>query len=141
MATTPQTNVTLAEFAEALDRFESFALCGHVSPDGDCLGSQLALAHALRAKGKRAVCLLAHDDAVDKSFLFLPGANELIPACEFESCDAAKTFRIQRVQADVHCRKSRFAVHLCLRCEQRPIGSHGDLPDSRQSMDLLHQPR
>ena len=85
MATTPQTNVTLAEFAEALDRFESFALCGHVSPDGDCLGSQLALAHALRAKGKRAVCLLAHDDAVDKSFLFLPGANELIPACEFES--------------------------------------------------------
>ncbi len=33
------------------------------------------------AKGKRAVCLLAHDDAVDKSFLFLPGANELIPAC------------------------------------------------------------
>lgn len=28
MATTPQTNVTLAEFAEALDRFESFALCG-----------------------------------------------------------------------------------------------------------------
>ena len=53
--------------------------------DGDCLGSQLALAHALRAKGKRAVCLLAHDDAVDKSFLFLPGANELIPACEFES--------------------------------------------------------
>ena len=85
MATTPQTNVTLAEFAEALDRFESFVLCGHVSPDGDCLGSQLALAHALRAKGKRAVCLLAHDDAVDKSFLFLPGANELIPACEFES--------------------------------------------------------
>lgn len=84
MATTPQTNVTLAEFAEALDRFESFALCGHVSPDGDCLGSQLALAHALRAKGKRAVCLLAHNDAVDKSFLFLPGANELIPACEFE---------------------------------------------------------
>ena len=60
-------------------------MCGHVSPDGDCLGSQLALAHALRAKGKRAVCLLAHDDAVDKSFLFLPGANELIPACEFES--------------------------------------------------------
>ena len=60
--------------------------------------------------------------------------------CSVTACNAAKMFRIQRVQADVHCRKSRFAVHLCLRCEQRPIGSHGDLPDSAQPVDLLHQP-
>ena len=81
MATTPQTNVTLAEFAEALDRFE-FCLVRACEPRWRLPGlATCARACLAPPKGKRAVCLLAHDDAVDKSFLFLPGANELIPAC------------------------------------------------------------
>ena len=43
---TPQTNTTLSEIAERLKVLDDFVICGHVNPDGDCLGSQLALCHA-----------------------------------------------------------------------------------------------
>lgn len=85
MAITPQTNTTLRAIAEELSRRDDFVICGHVSPDGDCLGSQLALMHALRALGKRATCVLAEEDGcVDESFSFLPGLDEVIPPSAYE---------------------------------------------------------
>ena len=84
MTTTPQTNATLEDIAQLILENESFVLCGHVSPDGDCLGSQLALWHALRALGKRATCLLVKDDPLPPSFAFMPGAEAMVPAARFE---------------------------------------------------------
>ncbi len=86
MVATPQTNTTLAAIAEALRAYDTFAVCGHVNPDGDCLGSQLALALALEAAGKKVDRLLVRDDAIDAGLRFLPGAQRLIPA---ESYDGA----------------------------------------------------
>ncbi len=40
------------EVAEALRRHGSFLIVGHVRPDGDCLGSQIALGLVLQAMGK-----------------------------------------------------------------------------------------
>ena len=37
MSVTPQTNTTIEGIAERLRTLDSFALCGHVSPDGDCI--------------------------------------------------------------------------------------------------------
>ena len=48
MTVTPQTNCSLEQLADALRPLDDFVICGHVSPDGDCLGSQLGLAAALR---------------------------------------------------------------------------------------------
>ena len=45
---TPQTNTTLSEIAERLKALDDFVICGHVNPDGDCLGAQLGLYHALK---------------------------------------------------------------------------------------------
>lgn len=84
MSTTPQTNTTLADIAEVIRDHASFALCGHVNPDGDCLGSQLALAHVLKAMGKDARCLKAKDDPIDHALNFLPGASDLVPASRYE---------------------------------------------------------
>lgn len=83
MTVTPQTNTTLEAIAEALMGCSSVAICGHVSPDGDCVGSQLALAHALRRLGKRAFCLLAADEPLDANLAFLPGSDLLVPASSF----------------------------------------------------------
>ncbi len=83
--TTPQKSATLPQIARALLEYESFVICGHVSPDGDCLGSQLALAHALRSLGKRATCVLAKDEAYDRSLAFLPGIGDMVPACSYEA--------------------------------------------------------
>lgn len=75
---TPQTNITLDEIAEELKAYSSFAICGHVNPDGDCLGSELALAHALEALGKSVVCLLAKPEPIPHNLAFLPGADRFV---------------------------------------------------------------
>lgn len=83
MTVTPQTNATLEEIAAELMKHGSFAICGHVNPDGDCIGSTLGLANALRSVGKEVHPLVADDDPVSPSFSFMPGFDSLIPASEF----------------------------------------------------------
>ena len=53
---------------------------GHVSPDGDSLGSTLGLFHLLRQQGliAYAACL----DKVPTKYLYLPGSNELLTSCD-----------------------------------------------------------
>ncbi len=80
---TPQTNTTLEQVACELEKYDSFAICGHVNPDGDCLGSELALAHALKAKGKSVVCLLAKSEPIPHNLQFLPGSDSLIYAADY----------------------------------------------------------
>ena len=85
MAVTPQTNTTLRAIADELARRDDFVICGHVSPDGDCLGSQLALMHALRSLGKRVTCVLAEDDGcVDEAFSFMPGLDGIVSPSAFD---------------------------------------------------------
>ena len=102
MAVTPQTNATLADIARELKKHDTFALCGHVSPDGDCLGSLLALAFALESLGKRADVLLATSDPIPADLAFLPGAERLVPAKEYQgspeafvACDVPTTERLR----------------------------------------------
>ena len=106
-----QNNSGLTEIAKQLLAFDSFVLCGHISPDGDCIGSQLALGHALRALGKRVHFILARNDVIDRSLMFLPGINELVPADEFSgradafvACDVSISSRIaQGMQVRERC--------------------------------------
>jgi phosphoesterase RecJ-like protein len=53
---------SVTEVARAIQDRQSFVLTSHARPDGDALGSQLALAFALDALGKR-VTLVDHDPA------------------------------------------------------------------------------
>ena len=50
--------VTIERLAQWLSAQEDIVLLGHVNPDGDALGSNLAIWHALRRMGKRAVVCL-----------------------------------------------------------------------------------
>ena len=84
MATTPQTNTDLASIARFLLAHDDFVICGHVSPDGDCIGSQLGLAAALQAAGKRVACVLARDEELDGQFRFMPGSDAMVPAVRYE---------------------------------------------------------
>ncbi|OUO90314.1 recombinase RecJ [Gordonibacter sp. An230] len=84
MSPTPQTNTDLAAVAAMLETCDDVVICGHVSPDGDCLGSQLALAAALRGLGKRVTCVLAKDEPADARLSFLPGYGALVPAARYD---------------------------------------------------------
>ena len=112
MSVTPQTNTTLPGLAVALGERDDFVICGHVSPDGDCIGSQLALMHALRSLGKRAVCLLAKDEPIDARLAFLPGSDGLVPAALYDG--PAATF--VAVDVPMRDRMNSAAAHLLDAC-------------------------
>ncbi|HEU5396667.1 MAG TPA: DHH family phosphoesterase [Verrucomicrobiae bacterium] len=54
---------------ETVREHKTFCIVGHVRPDGDCVGSQLALALALRADGKRVV--VWNEDPMPRKYQFL----------------------------------------------------------------------
>lgn len=53
-------------------------VCGHTRPDGDALGSVLALSTALDEGGYTAVPLLADDAQVPRIYSFLPSAERVV---------------------------------------------------------------
>ncbi|MDO5119108.1 MAG: bifunctional oligoribonuclease/PAP phosphatase NrnA [Coriobacteriales bacterium] len=72
--------------AALIDAAKTIAICSHVNPDGDALGSGLALAQVIRAhwEGKRVTNLLAEDDVVPRIYRFLPGADDFVRACAYD---------------------------------------------------------
>ena len=84
MAASSQTNSTLEQIGDVLKAADDFVICGHVSPDGDCLGSQLALWHALRALGKNATCVLVKDEPIPIDLAFMPGIENMVFAGAFD---------------------------------------------------------
>jgi len=54
---------------DALKDCETFAIGGHMRPDGDCIGSQLALAYSLRERGKKVV--VWNQDPMPEKLAFL----------------------------------------------------------------------
>lgn len=84
------------EAAERLAAAGRVLLGCHVNPDGDTLGSALALALALRAAGKQAEVVCA--DPVPRPYRFLPGSDTLrhtVPAGAYDlgvilDCDGPK---------------------------------------------------
>lgn len=59
------------------------AVCGHVNPDGDSVGSVLALTLVLRKLGMQATPLLATREC-PPTYDFLPGYGDLTPACDYD---------------------------------------------------------
>jgi len=104
------TNTTLDQIAEVISAHQRFAICGHVGPDGDCLGSQVALAAALRQLGKDVTCLLAKPDPIDHSLRFLPGLDDFVVGADytetpevFIAVDVPRADRLETAEA-VHAR-------------------------------------
>jgi len=60
--TTTSTDTTLAQVADAIRARRRFVVVSHARPDGDAIGSQVAMTLALRALGKD-VRMVAHDPA------------------------------------------------------------------------------
>jgi len=76
------------QIGRALREHQTFAVLSHVRPDGDALGSQLALGVSLRQLGKN-VRIWNEEGMVDK-YSFLPCANWLTrPPAQPENVDVA----------------------------------------------------
>ncbi|SHK65032.1 phosphoesterase RecJ domain-containing protein [Desulforamulus aeronauticus DSM 10349] len=66
----------LSVVAESIKRCQRPIICGHVMPDGDSLGSVLALGLGLHLLGKQVT--MASSDPLPELYSFLPGINEMI---------------------------------------------------------------
>lgn len=84
MTVTEQTNIDLPGIARVLRDADDICICGHMNPDGDCMGSALALRLCLLQLGKNVCVLRPSPDELDPSFRFLPGADELVFAGKFK---------------------------------------------------------
>ncbi len=68
-----RTNTSFADLGAVLRRHASFLVLSHYRPDGDALGSSLAMGLALHSLGKRVTIL--NQDPVPETLAFLPGAH------------------------------------------------------------------
>ena len=68
-------NTTFDEIGRVLREHQHFAILGHVRPDGDALGSQLALALSLQQLGKDV--RVWNEDGMLEKYSFLPRAELL----------------------------------------------------------------
>ena len=67
---TPDVEKQLKALEAVITRSNSFFLAGHLNPDGDTIGSMLAIASVLKRLGKK-VCLFSQDPAPE-NLAFLP---------------------------------------------------------------------
>ena len=77
---TPPANASLDQIGEVLRNHQSFVLISHVRPDGDAIGSQIALGYSLMALGKSV--RLINEDGLPDNLTFMAGSDkiELPPA-------------------------------------------------------------
>jgi bifunctional oligoribonuclease and PAP phosphatase NrnA len=70
---------------DTVKEHQSFCVVGHIRPDGDCVGSQLGLAHALLGEGKKVVCW--NEDTLPQKYGFLDSDNMFQGPREGQSFD------------------------------------------------------
>ena len=66
------------QFRRLLEKYQEFVITCHETPDGDAIGSEIALYHALLSRGKQ-VRIVNSDPVPDKySYLYEPGTVEIV---------------------------------------------------------------
>ncbi len=72
---TPPANASLDQIGEILRNHQSFVLISHVRPDGDAIGSQIALGFSLMAAGKSV--RLINEDGLPDNLAFMAGSDKI----------------------------------------------------------------
>ncbi len=62
-----------------IDTSDNVVITAHMSPDGDAMGSALALFHVLKSMGKKVTVVVP--DFITKQLSFLPGFKEVVVYC------------------------------------------------------------
>ncbi len=103
-----------------------YAVVGHARPDGDCIGSQVALARVLRAAGREVVCV--NTDPIPRRLKFCVGDTPFFRAADLPTGDwkalfvdcadraragdrLAARFAIPFASFDHHLSNPAFATH------------------------------
>ncbi len=97
------------QILEVIGKSQTFCIIGHIRPDGDCVGSQLALTLALRAIGKDVLCWNENKIPQKYEFLDKEGLIERPRKSRTFDCviaaDAASLERVGEVAGCIQDRK------------------------------------
>ncbi len=111
----------LHEIRKSIEEHDHFVLTSHARPDGDAVGSLLALYQALRQIGKKAIAILS--DAVPLIYRPLPFSDSILQGSVLENdcevaiileCDSLQRTRIAglercfQINIDHHASSKRF---------------------------------
>ncbi len=77
-------NATFDEILEYIKAEKTFAVCGHVNPDGDSIGSVLGMVALLRQMGKEATPLLSNSAPAPEKYAFLEGYGDFVHAADYK---------------------------------------------------------
>ncbi len=105
--------ITTKEFANKLKKGNRFAIFTHIRPDGDTIGSAVALCLALRKLGKTAQVFSS--DIVPKKFEILPEVKSIKYALDgeydvFVAVDCAEVRRTGVFSCDFERHKNAFVI-------------------------------
>ena len=136
-------NSSLEQIAEVLKGAGTIAICGHTTPDGDCIGSQMAAYHALCAMGKTVKCLLARNEALDKSLSFLPGCENMIAAKNYKdtpdvflALDVPNVGRMGAAAAEVF-ERSPITITIDHHRSEQPMSDYNFVSPTTASASIL----
>ena len=88
----------LKKISEAIEAGNRFLIASHERPDGDAIGSQLALYHLLRDMGKEAV--VYSQDVVPENYQFLQGSDRVVqevPDAAFDTAIVVDCSELDRI--------------------------------------------
>jgi phosphoesterase RecJ-like protein len=77
----------IEQIQQLIERSQTVLIASHEGPDGDAIGSTLALANALREMGKEVVAY--NNDRVPPEYMFLPGWDSVV-----SELDESQTFDV-----------------------------------------------
>ncbi|MCX7872646.1 MAG: bifunctional oligoribonuclease/PAP phosphatase NrnA [Verrucomicrobiae bacterium] len=94
----------IGRIIEAIKAYDSFCVIGHIRPDGDCVGCQLALAYALKNNEKKVA--VWNDDEIPYKYKFLD-VEHLIKrpreGYEFDCVITVDSANLSRLGNGVNC--------------------------------------
>ena len=83
---------------DALKNARRILLCTHINPDGDAIGSTLAVYHVLKKMGKDVTCACA--DPVPGKLMMLPGAEVFVQPDALEGQEFDLAFALDAADAN-----------------------------------------
>ncbi len=107
-----------------LKKFSSFLLAIHENPDGDGVGSMLALALALKKMKKRVVCF--SPDPVPKNLSFLPASDKIVnelPGKKFDIIIALDAGDKKRIGLKWSHLQYRALINIDHHPQKKPFGN------------------
>lgn len=116
-----------SKILDVLKKHKNFIVSGHINPEGDSIGSQLAMANLLKMMNKQV--RIINQDRVPKNIMFMPGAESVevfedldSKEIEFEVAIILDSPTIERIGAVKELLRDKYIINIDHHVSNRDFG-------------------